>query len=124
MTAAVRFAQTGGPEVLRFEQVELGSPKAGEVRVAHKAVGVNFIDIYHRTGLYKVPLPSGLGLEAAGVVESVGPDVTRFKPGDRIAYASGPLGAYAEASNVVADRAVKFPRASASNLRRQSSSRG
>ena len=71
MTAAVRFAQTGGPEVLRFEQVDLGAPKAGEVRVVHKAIGVNFIDIYHRSGLYKVPLPSGLGLEAAGVVDQV-----------------------------------------------------
>jgi len=109
MTAAVRFAQTGGPEVLRFEQVDLGAPKTGEVRVVHKAIGVNFIDIYHRSGLYKVPLPSGLGLEAAGVVDQVGPGVDRFKAGDRVAYASGPIGAYAEASNVIADRAVKIP---------------
>jgi NADPH2:quinone reductase len=109
MTAAIRISQTGGPDVLRLEQVELAPPKAGEIRVRHRAVGVNFIDIYHRTGLYKLPLPTGLGLEAAGEVEDVGPDVSRFKTGDRVVYASGPIGAYAEASNVPADRAVGIP---------------
>jgi NADPH2:quinone reductase len=109
MTAAIRIAQTGGPDVLRLEQVELAPPQAGEVRVRHRAIGVNFIDIYHRTGLYKLPLPSGLGLEAAGEVEAVGPGVTRFKAGDRVVYASGPIGAYAEASNVPAERAVAIP---------------
>ena len=109
MTAAIRIAQTGGPDVLRLEQVELAPPQAGEVRIRHRAIGVNFIDIYHRTGLYKLPLPSGLGLEAAGEVEAVGPGVTRFKAGDRVVYASGPIGAYAEASNVPAERAVAIP---------------
>ncbi|MEQ1753539.1 MAG: quinone oxidoreductase [Micropepsaceae bacterium] len=109
MTKAIRFSQTGGAEVLKFEGIELGSPKDGEVRVRHTAVGVNFIDIYHRSGLYKLPLPSGLGLEGAGVVESVGQGVTRFREGDRIAYASGPIGAYSQAANVVANRAVKIP---------------
>ena len=109
MTKAVRYSQTGGAEVLKLEAIELSPPGAGEVRVKHKAIGVNFIDIYHRTGLYKVPLPSGLGLEASGVVESIGPGVTRFREGDRIAYASGPVGAYSEAANVHANRAVKIP---------------
>ena len=109
MTKAIRIEKTGGPEVLRFEEVQLAALKPGEVRVRHTAVGVNFIDIYHRSGLYKLPLPSGVGLEAAGVVEGVGAGVTRFREGDRIAYASGPIGAYSEAANVVADRAVKIP---------------
>jgi NADPH2:quinone reductase len=109
MTRAIRIAKTGGAEVLSFEDVSLKPPGEGEVRVRHTAIGVNFIDIYHRTGLYKLPLPSGLGLEAAGVVESVGAGVTRFRTGDRIAYASGPVGAYSEANNVVANRAVKIP---------------
>lgn len=109
MTAAIRIAHNGGPEVLKLEQVTLSPPQAGEVRVRHRAIGVNFIDIYHRTGLYKLPLPTGLGLEAAGEVEEVGPGVSRFKKGDRIVYASGPIGAYSEASNVNADRAVAIP---------------
>ena len=109
MTKAIRFERVGGADVLAFQEVSLRPPGEGEVRVRHTAVGVNFIDIYHRTGLYKLPLPSGLGLEAAGVVEAIGQGVTRFKAGDRIAYASGPIGAYSEASNVVANRAVKIP---------------
>lgn len=109
MTKAIRFERVGGADVLSFGDVTLRPPGEGEVRVKHTAIGVNFIDIYHRTGLYKVPLPSGLGLEAAGVVEGVGPGVTRFREGDRIAYASGPIGAYSEAHNVVANRAVKIP---------------
>lgn len=109
MTRAIRIEATGGAEVLSFQDIALRPPGEGEVRVRHTAIGVNFIDIYHRTGLYKVPLPSGLGLEAAGVVESVGAGVTRFREGDRIAYASGPIGAYSEAHNVVANRAVKIP---------------
>jgi len=109
VTAAIRISQTGGPEVLKLETFDPGPPKAGEVRVRHRAIGVNFIDIYHRTGLYKLPLPNGLGLEAAGEVEAVGPGVSRFKAGDRVVYASGPIGAYAEASNVPAERAVAIP---------------
>lgn len=109
MTAAIRISQTGGPEVLKLETFDPGPPKAGEVRVRHRAIGLNFIDIYHRTGLYKLPLPTGLGLEAAGEVEAVGPGVTRFNSGDMVVYASGPIGAYAEASNVPAERAVAIP---------------
>lgn len=109
MTRAIRIEKTGGPEVLSFGEVTLKAPGDGEMRVRNTAIGVNFIDVYHRTGLYKIPLPSGLGLEAAGVVEAVGANVSRFKAGDRVAYASGPLGAYSEAHNIVATRAVKIP---------------
>ena len=111
MTHAIRFHQTGGPEVLRWEEVSLGDPPPGEVRVDHQAVGLNFIDIYHRTGLYPLPLPSGIGLEGAGVVTSIGAGVTEFRRGDRVAYAGGPPGAYAEARNMPTDRLVKLPEA-------------
>jgi NADPH2:quinone reductase len=106
---AIRFAKAGGPEVLSLEDVELTPPSAGQVRVRHKAIGVNFIDTYHRTGLYPLPLPSGIGVEAAGVVEALGPNVTSLKLGDRVGYCGGPVGAYAEASNVAAERLVKLP---------------
>ncbi len=109
MTHAIRIHKTGGPEVLQWEEVSLGEPGAGEVRVANKAVGLNFIDTYHRSGLYPVPFPSGIGLEAAGVVEAVGAGVTEFKAGDRVAYCNGPLGAYSEAKIHPADRLVKIP---------------
>jgi NADPH2:quinone reductase len=106
---AIRFAEYGPPEVLKLETIELPEPREGEVRVRLKAIGVNYIDTYQRSGLYKIPLPSGIGLEGAGLVEAVGPGVARFKPGDRVAYASGPPGAYAEAHNVSAARTVKIP---------------
>ncbi len=106
---AIRIAETGGPEVLKLEDYDLPEPGPGEVRVRVKASGVNYIDTYQRTGLYKIPLPSGLGLEAAGVVEAVGPSVDRVSIGDRVAYANGPPGTYAEAHNVRADRVVKIP---------------
>jgi NADPH2:quinone reductase len=106
---AIRFHRTGGPEVLEWEEVEVGEPGPGELRLRQTAVGVNFIDVYHRSGLYPVPLPSGLGTEAAGVVEAVGPDVSDFKPGDRVAYGTGPLGAYAEARVMPARHVVKLP---------------
>ncbi len=109
MSHAIRFHKTGGPEVLQWEDVQLPEPGKGEVRVANKAVGLNYIDTYHRTGLYPVPLPSGIGLEAAGVVEAVGPAVTDFKPGDRVAYCNGPLGAYSEQKIHPAERLVKVP---------------
>ena len=109
MTRAIRFDKVGGPEVLTLQEVSVPPPAAGEARVRNTAIGVNFIDIYHRTGLYKLPLPAGLGMEAAGVVESVGADVTRVKPGDRVAYASAPVGAYSEAVNVGETRLVKLP---------------
>ena len=106
---AIRIEQTGGPSVLRVVEVPIPSPKPGEVLVKHAAIGVNFIDTYHRTGLYPIRLPSGLGMEGAGTVEAVGEGVTRFAPGDLIAYASGPIGAYAEFHVVSADRAVRLP---------------
>jgi NADPH:quinone reductase len=106
---AIRFAQTGGPEVLVCEDIDLAPPAPGQVRVKHNAIGVNFIDTYHRCGLYALPLPSGIGLEAAGEIEAIGEGVTGFQPGMRVGYCSGPIGAYAEASNVAADRLVKLP---------------
>ena len=109
MVKAIRMHETGGPEVLRWEDVALGEPGAGQARVRHTAIGVNFIDTYHRTGLYKLPLPSVLGVEAAGVVEAVGPGVSHAKVGDRVAYVSRPPGAYAEAALVPADRLVRIP---------------
>src|SRR3954469_7667013 len=109
MTHAIRIHKTGGPEVLQWEDVSVAAPGQGEVQLRHKAVGLNYIDTYHRTGLYPVPLPSGIGLEAAGVVEAVGAGVTEFKAGDRVAYANGPLGAYSEVKNHPADRLVKIP---------------
>lgn len=105
----VEIAETGGPEVIRIVTRPTPEPGPGEIRVRHKAVGVNFIDVYHRSGLYPVPLPSGLGLEGAGTVEAVGPDVTLHGVGDRVAYCTGPIGAYAEAHVVKADRVVRLP---------------
>ncbi|MGE0356634.1 MAG: quinone oxidoreductase [Burkholderiales bacterium] len=109
MPHAIRFHKTGGPEVLQWEEVAVGDPGPGEARVAHKAIGLNYIDTYHRTGLYPLPLPSGLGLEAAGVVEAVGAGVTDLKAGDRVAYCNGPVGAYSEKKIHPADRLVKLP---------------
>jgi len=106
---AIRFHKTGGPEVLVAEDVEVGDPGQGQIRIKQHAVGLNYLDTYHRTGLYPLPLPSGLGSEGAGVVEAVGAGVTEFKAGDRVAYASAPVGAYAEARLYPADRAVKIP---------------
>jgi NADPH2:quinone reductase len=106
---AIRFSETGGPDVLRVVDVEPPAPGPGQILVRHAAMGVNFIDTYHRSGLYPVALPSGLGLEGAGVVEAVGPGVTRFRVGERAAYCTGPIGAYAEAHVVSADRAVRVP---------------
>lgn len=109
MPHAIRLHETGGPEVLRWESVSVPPPAAGEVTVRQRAVGLNFIDTYHRTGLYPVPLPSGLGLEAAGVVEAVGDGVSEFQVGDHVAYAGGPIGAYAELRNVPAHRLLRMP---------------
>jgi NADPH:quinone reductase len=106
---AIRVAATGGPEVLTLQTVDLGPPGPGEIRIRHGAIGVNFIDTYHRTGLYPISLPSGLGLEAAGTVEAIGDGVTDFKVGDRAAYCTGPIGAYADAANVPAARCVPVP---------------
>jgi NADPH2:quinone reductase len=106
---AIRISATGAPEVLKLEQVDLPPPGPGEIRIRHGAIGVNFIDTYHRTGLYPVPLPGGLGLEAAGTVEAIGEGVTDFRPGDRAAYCTGPIGAYADAANVPAARCAPVP---------------
>ena len=110
MPKAIRIHEHGGPEVLRWEEVEVGEPGPGQLRVRHGAVGLNYIDVYHRTGLYPLPsLPWTLGMEGAGRVEAVGEGVTEFKPGDRIAYASPPVGAYAEVRLMPADRVVALP---------------
>jgi NADPH2:quinone reductase len=109
MAHAIRIHATGGPEVLKWEAVEVGRPGPGEVRLRQGAVGLNFIDVYHRSGLYKLPgLPAVIGMEGAGSVEAVGPDVGEFKAGDRVAYA-GVIGGYAEERLIAADRLVKLP---------------
>jgi NADPH:quinone reductase len=109
MVHAIRFHKTGGPEVLVWEDVSVGKPGPGEARIRHTAVGLNFVDIYNRSGLYPQQLPSGLGSEAAGVVEEVGPGVTDLKPGDRVAYGSSPLGSYSEARLIPAASLLKLP---------------
>jgi NADPH2:quinone reductase len=109
MAHAIRFHKTGGPEVLQWEDVNVPQPGPVEALIRHKAVGLNYIDTYHRSGLYPMPMPSGIGLEAAGVIEAVGSGVTEFKPGDRVAYANGPIGAYAELKVHPVDRLVKIP---------------
>lgn len=111
---AIRFSETGGPDVLRWETIDLPDPGPGELRVRHTAVGLNFVDTYFRSGLYPAVLPSGLGVEAAGVVEQVGPDTgsgpsDTWSVGDRVAYATGPMGAYAEAAVLPARSVVRVP---------------
>ena len=106
---AIRMTRTGGPEVLEYVDVEVGEPGPGEARVRQHAIGLNFIDVYFRTGLYPMPLPSGLGQEGAGVVEAVGEGVTHMQPGDRVAYAGRPNGAYSELRTMPADILVKLP---------------
>jgi NADPH:quinone reductase len=110
MPYAIRFHKPGGPEVLQWEEVEVGKPGLGEARVRHTAVGLNFADVYVRRGLYPAPLPSGLGFEAAGIVEAVGPGVSDIKSGDRVAYGNSPLGAYSEVRVMPADRLVVLPK--------------
>jgi NADPH2:quinone reductase len=109
MVHAIRIHKTGGPEVLQWESVEVPPPGQGQVRIRHTAVGLNYLDTYQRSGLYPIQLPSGMGNEGAGVVEEVGPGVADLKKGDRVAYCGGPIGAYAEARLVPADRLVKLP---------------
>ena len=106
---AIRIHKTGNPDALQWEEVEVGEPGPGQVRIRQEAAGLNFIDVYHRTGLYKQALPFTPGVEGAGVVEAVGPDVSNVKKGDRVAYA-GPLGGYAEERLIDADRVVKLPK--------------
>ena len=106
---AIRIAANGGPEVMEYVEVEVGQPGPGEALVRQHAVGLNFIDVYYRTGLYPQPLPAGLGSEAAGVVEAVGEGVSHVQPGDRVAYAGGPNGAYAALRTMPAQLLVKLP---------------
>lgn len=105
---AIRISETGGPEVMKLVDVDVPKPGPGEVRVRQTAIGLNYIDTYHRSGLYPVPLPSGIGLEAAGVVEELGPGVSNLKVGDRIAYGVGAIGAYADMRNLPANRVTKL----------------
>ncbi|WEF32980.1 quinone oxidoreductase family protein [Pseudoduganella chitinolytica] len=109
MSKAIRMTRTGGPEVLEYVDVDVGPPGPGEVTVKHEAIGVNFIDIYFRTGLYPQPLPNGVGQEGAGTVEAVGEGVTHVKLGDRVAYAARPNGAYAQVRNMPATHLVVLP---------------
>jgi NADPH2:quinone reductase len=108
-THAIRVEKHGGPEQMHWVEVDLPAPGKGEVRLKNLACGVNFIDVYHRTGLYPMPLPTGIGLEACAVVEEVGEGVTGLKAGDRVAHGTGPLGAYAERRNFPADKVIKVP---------------
>jgi len=110
MSKAIRFHQHGGPEVLKVEDLDPGQPQPGEAQVRHTAIGLNFIDVYDRTGLYPAELPSGLGREAAGVITALGRRVRGFKVGDRVAYVHPKAGAYCEVRNVPVDRLVKVPR--------------
>jgi NADPH:quinone reductase len=109
MAHAIRFSQIGGPEVLKYEAVELAEPGPGQARVRHSYVAVNFIDIYFRTGRYPHPLPAGLGSDAVGVIEAVGPGVTDVKPGDRVGYLLGPQGAYSDVRVMPADVLIPLP---------------
>jgi NADPH2:quinone reductase len=110
MNHAIRVHEYGGPEALVWEEVPLPAPRPGEALIRHQAIGLNYIDVYFRTGLYKAPaLPATIGMEGAGVVEAVGEGVTHVAPGDRVAYATAPIGAYAEARSIKADRLVKLP---------------
>ena len=108
-THAIRIHEYGGPDVLSWEEIEVAEPRDGEARVRHTAIGLNFIDIYHRTGLYPMELPTGLGSEAAGVVEAVGPDVTEVDVGDRVVYSGRPADAYSECRNFSAAQLVPIP---------------
>jgi len=109
MSRAIRIHKTGGPEAMQLDDVQVGDPGPGEVRIRHTAIGVNFIDTYHRSGLYKLPLPATIGSEGAGVVEAIGPGVTDIKPGDRVAFGGGPIGSYSEVRLIAADRLVPLP---------------
>jgi NADPH2:quinone reductase len=109
MTKAIRIFKHGGPEVMEYVDVEVGAPGPGEVRLRHAACGLNFVDVYFRTGLYPQPLPSGLGQEGAGTIEAIGEGVTDFEVGDRVAYGSGPNGSYSEVRLIPAKFLVKLP---------------
>src|SRR6185369_1456445 len=109
MPHAIRLDRTGGPDVLQYERVEVGDPGPGQARVRHSYVAVNFIDVYFRTGRYPMPLPNGLGSDAVGVVEAVGPGVADLLPGDRVGYLLGPQGAYADVRVMPAEVLIPLP---------------
>jgi NADPH:quinone reductase len=109
MTKAIRFHQAGGPEVLSWDDVDVGEPGHGQIRIRHTVIGLNYIDTYHRSGLYPLPLPSGIGMEGAGIVEAAGDGVSSVSVGDQVAYAGGPPGSYAEARLIEAAKVVKIP---------------
>ncbi len=109
MTHAIRIHEHGGPEVMKWESIEVGAPGENEARIRHTAVGLNYIDTYHRSGMYKIALPGVIGSEAAGVVEAVGAKVSDLRVGDRVAYGNAPIGSYAEQRLIPADRLVKVP---------------
>ena len=109
MEHAIRFHQSGGPEVLQWEEIKVGEPAAGEVRLRHKAVGLNMADTYFRSGMYPAPVPTGIGVEGAGVVEAVGAGVTNVSVGDRVAYTGSPLGAYSTSRIMPAAVLLKLP---------------
>ncbi|KJS42351.1 NADPH2:quinone reductase [Roseovarius lutimaris] len=113
---AIKFQKPGGPEVMQYEDINLDAPEQGQVRLRHTAIGLNYLDTYYRSGAYPLPLPSGLGSEAAGVVEAVGSGVTSLKVGDRVAYGAGPIGAYSQARNMPANRLSKLPDAIKDNI--------
>ncbi len=104
-----RITEPGAPDVLKWQEIDLPAPGPGEIQVRHQACGVNYIDVYHRSGLYPLPLPTGIGLEACGTVVAKGDNVSGIAEGDRVAYGTGPLGAYSQAANVGADRVIKVP---------------
>ena len=106
---AVEINETGGPEVLKLKDIKLSDPKSGEVLINQKAIGLNYIDTYHRSGLYPVPLPSGIGLEGAGIIEKVGPDTNGFREGDKVTYAAAPIGSYASHRIYPTKSLIKVP---------------
>ncbi|MEV0299225.1 quinone oxidoreductase [Nocardia sp. NPDC050710] len=108
MAHAVRFYETGGPEVLRWNEIQVGEPGPGQVRIRHEAVGLNFADTYFRSGLYPAALPAGMGVEAAGIIEAVGPEVDAFRPGDRVTYTGSPLGAYSTERVMPAEHLIRL----------------
>ena len=110
MTKAIRIHKQGGPEQMKLETISLAAPKADEVLVRHTAIGLNFIDIYHRSGVYPLTMPHGIGMEAVGVVQALGKGVTDFKIGERVGHTGGPPGSYAEAQIYKADRLIKLSR--------------
>lgn len=113
---AIRFEQTGGPEVLHLADIDLPTPRAGEIRLRHTAIGVNYIDTYYRTGLYPMRLPGGIGVEAVGTIDALGDGVTDLKIGDRVGYCMAPIGAYSEAAVIPAARAIRIPDGIADDL--------